>query len=411
MTTQPGVPTPAPRANVLSRREVALWAGSFLAVSLVLVVMGFTSRDPDSALYAALATRLAEGPVSHWIAPEWWGHWGNQGLFREHPIGIILAATMLGAIGVPASQAAYIVGLAAGLASILLIAWLVARLAGPADGRVLLILLQFIPMAFIFRIRSNHEYPMLVCLLVALIGIDAARRSWRWTWVTPLALCVAVLVKGAFVAIPLLAVGWWLVLDPRRVKGSAARAVTAVVASVAAVFLMSWAYEVAYRQVTGESFWGGYWARQLGPLKLGGTTVRDESVVLHHLGFYALRLLWHPAPWTLALVAVALRARRSWRTQWNSLPEPGRRGVMFVLAFAASTVLMLAPASRYAERYLFSPNYALAALGIVVSLHTWPRLRELVAEADRRVPALPVLCWTVLVLARLLTGQFLPRIT
>jgi len=396
---------------MLSRREVVLWTGCFLALSLVLVVTGFTSRDPDSALYAALAARLADGPVAHWIAPEWWGHWGHQGLFREHPVGILLPATVLGALGIPASQAAYVIGLAAGLASILLVAWLVARLTGPSDARAALVLLQFIPLAFIFRVRSNHEYPMLVCLLVALIGIDAARRSWHWVWVTPLALCAAVLVKGVFVAIPLLAVGWWIVLNPRGVKGSAARVVAVVVASAAAVFLMCWAYEVAYRHVTGESFWGGYWARQLGPLKLGGTTPRDQSVILHHLGFYTLRMLWHPAPWTIALVAVAVRVRRTWRTQWDSLPGTARRGLLFVLAFAASTVLMLAPASRYAERYLFSPNYALAALGIVVSLRAWPRLRELVAEADRRVPALPVLCWTVLVLARLLTGQYLPRIT
>lgn len=395
----------------MSRGEVVLWVVSFLAVSLVLVASGFTSRDPDSALYAALAERLAGGPPSHWIAPEWWGHWGHQGLFREHPIGIILPATVLGAIGVPAAQAAYVLGLAAGLVSILLVAWLVSRLTGPADGRVVLVLLQLIPLAFIFRIRSNHEYPMLVCLLLALVGIDAARRSWRWIWVTPLALCAAVLVKGVFVAIPLLAVGWWIVFNPRGVRGSAARAVAAVAASAAAVVLMCWAYEAAYRHVTGESFWGGYWARQLGPLKLGGTTSRDQPVILHHLGFYTLRMLWHPAPWSLALVVVAVRVRRTWRTQWGLLPEPARRGLLFVLAFAASTVLMLAPASRYAERYLFSPNYTLAALGIVVSLHTWPRLRELVAEADRRVPALPVLCWTVLVLARLLTGQYLPRIT
>jgi predicted membrane metal-binding protein len=63
------------------------------------------------------------------------------------------------------------------------------------------------------------------------------------------------------------------------------------------------------------------------------------------------------------------------------------------------------------ERYIFSANYALAALGIVVSLYVWPRLRTLLAEADRRIPALPVLCWTMLILGRLLTGGLLPRIT
>ena len=36
------------------------------------------------------------------------------------------------------------------------------------------------PLAFIFRIRDNHEYPMLVCLLAALAGLDGVSRSWAW---------------------------------------------------------------------------------------------------------------------------------------------------------------------------------------------------------------------------------------
>ena len=52
-------------------RETALWAGAFLVVAALLITSGFSSDDPDSALYAGIAGRLAEEPVARWIAPEW----------------------------------------------------------------------------------------------------------------------------------------------------------------------------------------------------------------------------------------------------------------------------------------------------------------------------------------------------
>ncbi len=397
---------------MLSRREIVLWAMALVLVSAVLVVTRFASDDPDSALYAALSAQLAERPASHWIAPEWAGHWDHEGLFREHPIGIFVLPTLLGAAGVPGEQAAYIVGIAAGLAALLLIAALAARLTSRADGRALLVLLQLIPLAFIFRIRANHEYPMLVFLLVAVIGIDAARRSWRWIWVTPVALCAAVLTKTVFVAVPLVAIGWWLLTNPLRERGPISRALVALAAGAAAIAAMCVVYEMAYVRVTGESFWAGLWARQMAPLTLGGTVdAASTPTVLHHLGFYALRVAWHPAPWSFALVAAAWASRRTWRERWHAMPDGARRGLVFALGFAATTIAMFTPSSRFAERYIFSPNYAIAAAGIVVALYHWPRLRAWVDRVDARVPALPVVCWAALMLIRLVLGPFLPRIT
>lgn len=397
-------------ARLLTSREIIAWAIGFLAVSALLVAVGFTSDDPDSALYADQSARLAAEPVDRWIAPQWWGNWDHHGLFREHPAGVFLVPTLLASAGVPGVQAAYIVGIAAGLVSVVLIAAVVSRVTSVADGRALLLLLQLIPLAFIFRIRANHEYPMLVCLLVALIGIEAVRRSWRWAWVTPLALCAAVLVKAAFVAVPLLAVGWWMLINPLGTKGSIVRPIATIVLSLAAIGVMSIGYDALYVRVTGESFWGGYWARQFAPLSIGAQP-DDQPGPLHHLWFYIVRMAWHPAPWSLALVAAAWTTRHRWRTMWQTAPDAHRRGLLFTLAFSASTVLMLVPMSRFAERYIFSANYALAAAGIVVALHHWPRLRDTLQRLDARIPALPALCWTVLMLLRLAIGPFLPRIS
>lgn len=396
--------------RLLPTRDIVIWSIGFLIVAALLVATRFASDDPDSALYADQSARLAAEPVSRWIAPEWWGNWDHHGLFREHPAGVFVVPTVLAALGVPGIQAAYIVGIAAGLLSVVLIAGIVSRVTTVADGRATLLLLQLIPLAFIFRIRANHEYPMLVCLLVALIGIEAVRRSWRWVWVTPLALCAAVLVKAAFVAVPLLAIGWWMLINPLGTKGSLVRPIATIALSLATIVLMSIGYDTLYMRVTGESFWGGYWARQFAPLSIGAQP-EDQPGPLHHLGFYLVRMAWHPAPWGLALVAVAWSTRDRWPTLWRSLPDAHRRALLFTLAFTASTVLMLVPMSRFAERYIFSANYALAAAGIVVALHHWPRLRDRLERLDARIPALPALCWTFLMLLRLATGPFLPRIS
>jgi len=71
-------------------------------------------------------------------------------------------------------------------------------------GRAALVLLQLVPAAFVFRVRANHEYPMLLCLLAALVALDGVRRSWVWLPAVAAAITAALLIKGVFVAIVLL---------------------------------------------------------------------------------------------------------------------------------------------------------------------------------------------------------------
>jgi 4-amino-4-deoxy-L-arabinose transferase-like glycosyltransferase len=396
--------------RVVTRAEGIAWAAAFATAAVLLVAVAFESDDPDSALYAALSARLAEGPPSRWIAPQWWGHWDMDGPFREHPAGVFLLPAALGWLGVPGGQAAYVVGLAAGLASLLLAGYLVARVVSPADGRLALVLLQFMPMASIFRIRANHEYPMLVCLLVTLIGMDAVRRSWRWWWVAPVALTAGLLIKGAFVAIALFAAALWAVTNPTRAAGSIARPIVVLAIGLAAMAAAAWAYDRLYVAATGEIFWARYWERQLGPLATAANVEVDPSFIAT-AWFYLVRMAWHPAPWSLALLAAAWRWRGSLGDRWRSMPERARRGLAFVLAFGLGCVLILSTASRFAERYAFSANYAVAAAGAVVALRLSPTLSSWVVRADRVVPALPVVCWLAFVVLRLALGPYVPRVS
>jgi 4-amino-4-deoxy-L-arabinose transferase-like glycosyltransferase len=398
--------------RMLPARDRIVWVASFLLVVALLVATRFTSTDPDSALYAGISGRLADEPVAHWIAPEWWGFWPDAkmtGYFREHPAGIFLLPAALDRLGLPAEQGAYAAGVAAGLGSLLLAGVLISRITTVREGRAALVLLQLMPLAFIFRIRANHEYPMLLCLLAVLVGLDGVRRSWHWTWLVVAGLTAGLLVKGVFVVMILLAAGLWVPLNPTGSRGSIARPVVACLVSLAVMAAVMAAYDAAYVRVTGEAFWGAYWRRQLGPVTIA-TPLEGASTLAGHAAFYLSRLLWHPFPWSLALPAVVWQQRHRLAPAWRALSGPARRGLLFALGFALLAVLLLSPSSRFAERYAFSAAFMIGAAGAVAACRAWPIVPRALAWTEARVPALPAVVWLALMLLRLGLGPALPHI-
>jgi 4-amino-4-deoxy-L-arabinose transferase-like glycosyltransferase len=396
--------------SVLSSREVAVWAACFVVVASLLVVTRFTSDDPDSALYASISGRLTQLPPARWIAPEWWGYWNGTGLFVEHPAGVFLLPTALGRLGLPAEQAAYVVGVGAGLSALVLIGVLINRLTSREDARAALVLLQIMPVAFLFRIRANHEYPMLVCLLLTLVGLDGVRRSWGWLSLVALGLTGALLIKGAFVVLILLAAGLWIGLNPTRTSGSVGRPVVACLVSLAVMAVTAVAYDAAYRHATGVTFWGPYWRRQLAPVTIA-TPIGSASTLARHLVFYVIRLLWHPLPWSLALLVALWQRRHRLTSVWRTMPSGARRGLVFAASYTGLAVALLSPSNRFAERYAFSAAYVVGAAGAVVAYRTWPTLVRRLAWLEAQIPAFPAWLWLLLIVLRLALGPFLPRIS
>jgi len=397
---------------MLNRRDVVTWSIAFLVVSVWIAISRFESSDADSMLYAGLSARIAEQPWPHWIAPEWWGLWpriGLTGYFREHPVGGFILPALLARAGVPGEQAAYIVGVGAGLVVLILIGHLVSGVATSREGRATLLLLQLMPVAFVFRVRANQEYLLLACLLLTMIGLDRSRQSWRGVIAVAAGIVGALLVKGAFLILVLGGAGLWMLLNPRQIAGPLSRPIVATAVGLIAAAAVTMAYEAVYRHVTGESFLATYWERQFSEVQVS-TPVSGAMTFLQHAWFYVVRLLWHPAPWSLAL-GFALSGRRA-RAQ-KPLAQPdvrAARGVAFAIGYAALLVLILSPSSRVAERYVFYGAYAIAAAGAVAAYRHVDGLRSAIERFDARVPALPAVLWFSLVAARLGLGPWLPRI-
>ena len=380
----------------MARRERVVWIAGFLLVAALIVLTRFESRDPDSSLHASIANRLSQEPMRRWVAPEWWGFWPDAhltGLYVEHPAGIFLLPALLHRAGIPGIQAAYIVGVGTSLVALLLAGRLVRRVSSVADARAAMTLVQLMPLAFIFRVRANHEYPMLVCLLLALVAIDCARDSLKWIVALALALTAALIIKGVFAGLVLAGVGLWITIDLFR-RQPIGRQIGALVIALAMTAAAAWAYDQWYVAATGHPFWSTYWQRQIAPL-----TATEQSAAplgyLRHLAFYVPFLLWHPAPWSVSLVISGWKDRG--------------RFVIFAVTFAAVAVALLSFSSRVAERYVFSADFLIGLAGAVVAYRSWPWLRRSIDRLDARIPALPAVVWTALIVLRLTVGQWLPR--
>ncbi len=164
----------------LTARDRLVYGAGFTVAALLVYAMHFTSHDGDSALYAAIGGHTSAEPLRQWVAPKWWALWPGSTideLFIEHPAGLFWLPAALGRLGLPAAPSAYVVGVGASLLTLVGLSALIARIDGPVAARATLTLLPLMPVAFVFRVRANHEYPMLLCLVVALVALEGRAAS------------------------------------------------------------------------------------------------------------------------------------------------------------------------------------------------------------------------------------------
>jgi 4-amino-4-deoxy-L-arabinose transferase-like glycosyltransferase len=393
----PAYPAGSARAAALS------WIAVLAVSAAVLPATRYEPRDPDSRAYVDIAARLADEPVSSWVAPEWWGAWEREGLFREHPPGIFLVPALVARAGYPAKQSLLLVNSVCQALCLILAAVLAARFAPPGLAPLTASLLQLMPVAFVYRIRGNQEYPMLAMLLVALYATDRARERWPWGLVAVAAFVAGGLVKGVFALLfPVICALWLLA---RRHDRAGAGGWAAVVGMVAAAPLAAAGYETAYRAATGESFFAYYLGERVSLEASSDTATGSIVTKAYNLAWYSSRLLWYSAPWSLAILALPWFRRRA-----DAGPSWDVRGLYFGVAAAVVTVAALSARDTKADRYIFPAYFLLGAAGGMAAMYLRPRWTP-IAERLAAQPYLAPAVWLVLFLLRALAGASLPRFT
>jgi 4-amino-4-deoxy-L-arabinose transferase-like glycosyltransferase len=410
------------------RTAFAAWTVAFVISVVLIAAVGFTSRDPDSTVYAGISARLSELPVRQWVAPQWWGLWGFEGPFREHPIGYFIPPALAARAGYPAEQAAYAVHGLYQILSLVLIAALASSVVRQPEARALAWVLQLLPIAFVFRIRANQEYAVLAAILLALYATERSRRHAGWTIVTAAAFAWALLVKGVFgLLVPVACAAWLLCRD----ASEGVRWRPAPWVALAAVLLvapaLAWGYEQWYRGVTGDSFLAFYTGPRLDPEAVAAAT---PTRVVSNTIWYTGRLVWYAFPWSaLAMIAGLAMVTSRWRRPSRGRPDIGGPslvrsahapaaargeteardlgGLVFVFVTAALVIVAMAFSDRRADRFIFPAYFLAAAAGAAVAARWSPAFGRVVATLDR--PWVPAAVWLALFLLRLATGAHLPR--
>jgi len=260
----------------------------------------------------------------------------------------------------------------------------------PVEARVLLWLLQLLPIAFTFRVRANQEQAVLVLLAVALLGTEHSRTRAAWALLTAVGLAGLFLVKGVVGLLGPAVCALWLVTR-RDGVGSNRRAWWGLGGALAVVGLTVAAYELSYRHVTGEPFLADYLGRQLG-LAAAPHSTGFVAQKVYNFVWYLGRLFWFPFPWSLALLVAAW----SWRKKGVATTGgPAAGGLAFVLAVAGLYLVLFSLSDRRADRYVFPAYFALGAGGAIAALHRWGGLRRF-AEAIDRHPAAPAALFLLL---------------
>ena len=391
--------------------EWIAWIAVIFVAAFLLILVDFQTRDPDSGLHVALVVKMAELPASEWIAPQWWNVWDVEGLYREHPAGILLLPLLLTKVGYPAEQAPFLANAVYQIVSLVLVVRVAAFLVPPLESRTLGWFVQFLPIAFTYRIRANHEHAILMFFLAALWATEKARKDARWTAILLLAAAGTFLVKGIFVTLLLLACAFWLITI-RRPDGEARSADKWAWIGVAGAGMfaagMAAAYEAAYRQVTRESFFSVYLSRQFGAAAIPRGGAASAFNKAYNFCSYTGRLLWFAFPASLAGVAAG----------WNRLRKGLRRcesrmddGLLFAVGFSAVYVLLFSLSDRIADRYIFPAYYLLGGCGAVAALRRWPAARAAAQHLDRYQPFVTPALWLLLFGLNLISGAMgLPRI-
>src|SRR6185295_1192532 len=123
-----------------------------------------------------------------------------------------------------------------------------------------------------------------------------------------------------------------------------------------------------------------------------------------------LRILWHPAPWSAAILVALWRRRAAFvRTMRTTMSAGEKRAAAFVTVYVLLVIGLLFPLSRFAERYAFSATFATGTIGAVVACREWAPIRGLQKMwATSSTPA--ALLWLALIVLRLVLGPLLPRL-
>ena len=368
---------------------------TLIVLCLIVIVFPYEYRDSDSLCYSVISQRLASEPFSTWCAPQWWGHGGNQGLFREHPPGIFWLPALLARLGIKPNAAALCANFLYLLLSLYFIFKLAGRWGNSALGWGAVFGLVLTPVFLQYLVRANQEHPLNLAVLAGVYGLARFQESRRGGWLFVAALVLAVLVKGVSVLLlSMLACLFWLIVA--RNKKTFVLVVIGHLIILGVVVL----FEIWYRGITHQSFWQSYYSIQSVRSLGGGFNPLHKA---YNVAWYAGRVLVFAAPWIFFLLYELIVSKKK---KLGFFRDPFIR---FLLIGSLAVMVFFSLSDRKADRYIFPAYILLALAGVLVFLKVRPRVVDLLRRQERRLPAYLSLILVVLTFLRIFFHSHLYR--
>ncbi len=353
-------------------RPAIIFSLTYILFCAIVTIFPYEYYDSDSSCYSSISQKLAYQPVVTWCAPQWWGHGGNQGLFQDHPPGILWLPAVLVRLGIKGSVAA----LCANFFYILLSLYFIFKLAefwGEAVfGWAAVFGFVLTPIFLQYLIRANQEHPLNLAIVAGLYGLARSRESLGFKILFIAALIFAVFIKGmSALILSMLAVVYWLIVSRNRKTFSLI--VLAHFIAFGAVFL----FELWYKGITQTSFLQAYLAFQ-----------GERSIAaVFHLGrriysfvWYVARVLWFSSPWVFFLFYGIWRLKKE-------KPGLSRDPILrFLLIGGLGIILFFSLSDRKADRYIFPAYMLLALAGVRVFLRMKSKVVDFVARKKEQLP-------------------------
>jgi 4-amino-4-deoxy-L-arabinose transferase-like glycosyltransferase len=316
---------------------------------------------------------MALQPIVEWCAPEWGGHGYHEGLYQDHPPGILWMPALLIRLGFPELSAAFCANFIYVLLSLYVIFLLARHFEGSFFGWSAVFAFMLTPIFLQYLIRANQEPPLNLAVVAGLYGVVRSEESWKYKALFVASLVFAFLIKGvsAFILAALALVCWLIFLRKRSTL------IFIFLAVLCALGTMG-AFELWYRQVTGGvGFWQNYLAFHHGQSgEFGLNPLRKIS----NLIWYTARALWFSAPWVFFIFYGFFKQRK------DKVPMLKNRFFMLCLSSALFVILLFSLVDRRADRYIFPAYTFLAVAGMWIVYHFKPRLARFLKRKEKNLP-------------------------
>jgi 4-amino-4-deoxy-L-arabinose transferase-like glycosyltransferase len=315
-------------------------------------IANFEARENDSRLYTRFVGQLEERPVVEFIALEWRNFSPyqdpNSPYVRDHLVGQFIPSVALAKIGWDSQYVHYVINQLYRLFIPLLLYFFALSFLDSKKAFWVMVCGHINVMALNYGLRANQEQALLFGLLLSLYGFTEFQKK-RGKLAFFLGSLFGFLVKGLVGLLHYPFWILWVLIFSQRKKEDIFKLVMVGIA----ILICSGLYEFWFWQVTGVSFWRGYFEIQVfgrnGP----------SSLPFSSLLYYIKRSVGYCLPWLFGIFWLIKRQK--------SLSE--KQFLTFCTILSLGFLLIFGAFSRHASRYIFPVYYLLSAVGAVGYAH------------------------------------------